>query len=287
MTGPPIRVRVHDEHTVILRQCKSVHYEAPFLFLLFGEERALLLDTGATADPDRFPLRATVDRLIADRHPGQRYPLVVAHSHAHGDHHAADGQFRDRPDTDVVGLAVASVREFFGFADWPSQVVRFDLGGRVLEVTGIPGHHEASIAIFDPWSGILFTGDTVLPGRLYVRDFPAFTDSLRRLVELADRRPVTSVLGCHVEMTSRPRRDYPIGATRQPDERPLPFTVGQLTDVLRAAESVAGRRGVWVFDDFVLYHRPGPLAVSRQVVRSLVYRWSGRLRGHPGQDGDA
>ena len=61
----------------------------------------------------------------------------------------------------------------------------FDLGGRVLEVTGIPGHHEAAIAVYDPWTGFLLTGDTVYPGRLYVRDMPAFMDSLDRLVAFA------------------------------------------------------------------------------------------------------
>lgn len=48
-------MHAYSEHTVILRQNKSVHFEAPFLFLLFGNERALLLDTGATADPAHFP----------------------------------------------------------------------------------------------------------------------------------------------------------------------------------------------------------------------------------------
>jgi hypothetical protein len=48
---PPIQVHRYDGHTVILRQSKSVHYEAPFLYLIFGNDRALLLDTGATADP--------------------------------------------------------------------------------------------------------------------------------------------------------------------------------------------------------------------------------------------
>jgi glyoxylase-like metal-dependent hydrolase (beta-lactamase superfamily II) len=61
----------------------------------------------------------------------------------------------------VVPADVASVRSFFGITDWPTETVEFDLGGRVLEVTGIPGHHEASIAIYDPWSGFLLTGDTV------------------------------------------------------------------------------------------------------------------------------
>ena len=42
----------------------AVHYEAPFMFLLFGDSRALLLDTGATANPQFFPLRRTVDAII-------------------------------------------------------------------------------------------------------------------------------------------------------------------------------------------------------------------------------
>src|SRR5436190_3865602 len=48
-TDPDIQVHACDEHTYILRQNKAVHYEAPFMFLLFGSSRALLLDTGATA----------------------------------------------------------------------------------------------------------------------------------------------------------------------------------------------------------------------------------------------
>ena len=48
--GPPIQVHAADPHTFILRQSKSVHYEAPFLYLFCGNERALLLDTGATSN---------------------------------------------------------------------------------------------------------------------------------------------------------------------------------------------------------------------------------------------
>ncbi len=65
-TDPPIQVHRYDEHTVILRPSKSVHYEAPFIYLLFGNDRALLLDTGATADPAKFPPRATVDQLAGE-----------------------------------------------------------------------------------------------------------------------------------------------------------------------------------------------------------------------------
>jgi hydroxyacylglutathione hydrolase len=35
-SGPQIQVHAYDEHTIILRQSKSVHYEAPVRFVLFG-----------------------------------------------------------------------------------------------------------------------------------------------------------------------------------------------------------------------------------------------------------
>jgi hydroxyacylglutathione hydrolase len=280
-TEPPIQAHAYDEHTVILRQSKTTHYEAPFLYLLFGNERALLLDTGATSDPEVFPLRATVDRLLADWlavHPRESYELIVAHTHGHGDHVAGDGQFADRPDTRVVPVDVEAVRAFFGITDWPAEVVRYDLGGRVLDVVGIPGHHAASVAIFDPWSGFLLTGDTVLPARLYAPDFPAFLDSVRRLVDFAAAREVTWVLGCHIEMTDRPGRDYPLGSRYQPNERPPQLTVDQLTAVRDAAESVADRPGVHAFDDFIIYQGPCRGGLRWLVGRAVVARLTNRVR---------
>ena len=53
------------------------------------------------------------------------------------------------------------------------------------------------------------------------------------------RRDVRHVLGCHVEMTRRPGRDYPLGSRYQPDE-PSPFmTVAQLRAVRDAFRTVA------------------------------------------------
>ena len=276
---PPIQVHGYDPHTYLLRQSKATSYEAPFLFLYLGNERAMLLDTGATADPAVFPLRATVDRLIADwlgRNPRDGYELVVAHTHGHGDHVAGDGQFAGRELTTVVPRDAAAVGEFFGFSRWPDEVVGFDLGGRVLEVTGIPGHHRASIAVYDPWTGILQTGDTVYPGRLYAFDFPAFAASLDRMAEFAAARPVTHVLGCHIEMSRTAGIDYPIGSRYQPDEPPPQMTVAQLVAVRDAARSAAARPGAHVFDDFIIFNGPCRAAVARQLARAAWRRVTGR-----------
>jgi hydroxyacylglutathione hydrolase len=276
---PPIQVHAYDQHTYVLRQAKATSYEAPFIYLMFGNDRAMLLDTGATRDASVFPLRETVDALVTTwLANGERddYELVVAHSHGHGDHVAGDGQFDGRPLTTVLPREAAAVSEFFGFSSWPAEVVRFDLGGRVLEVTGIPGHHPASIAIFDPWSGFLLTGDTVYPGRLYALDFPAFTDSLDRLVEFATARPVTHVMGCHIEMTTKPGRDYPVGSKYQPDEPPLQMTVAHLVAVRDAARAAAGKPGVHTSDDFIIFNGPCSAAVVRQLVRAAVRRMTGR-----------
>jgi hydroxyacylglutathione hydrolase len=98
-----------------------------------------------------------------------------------------------------------------------------------------------------------------------VRDFPAFLASVDRLVELAGSRPVTHVLGCHIEMTRTPGRDYPVGSTYQPDE---PMTTAQLAAVRYAARSVADRPGAHAFDDGIIFHGPCHRAMIGQLVRT-------------------
>jgi hydroxyacylglutathione hydrolase len=247
-TDPDIQVHACDEHTYILRQNMAVSWEAPFMFLLFGRSRALLLDTGATADPEFSPLRRTVDSVIdgwlaAHPHPDD-YGLLVVHTHSHTDHTAADGQFTGRPRTTVVGARRDAAWPYFGFADQPGLVAGVDLGGRILDCFATPGHHEAAVTYYDRYSRILFTGDTVYPGRLYVFDWPAFVRSIDRMVAWCEQRPVTYLLGCHIEMTTTPGDDYPVGWSYQPDEPPLELTtdhLGQIQATLRAHDLQPGR----------------------------------------------
>jgi glyoxylase-like metal-dependent hydrolase (beta-lactamase superfamily II) len=265
-TDPDIQVHAYDEHTFVLRQNMAVNYEAPFMFLLFGNARAVLIDTGATASAEFFPLRRVVDGLIDTwlaAHPREGYGLLVLHTHPHGDHVAGDAQFAGRPGTLVVDAEQRSAWEFFGFEDddggpaggpagAADRRAQVDLGGRVLECWPSPGHHSAAVTFYDPYTGILLTGDTVYPGRLYIHDWPAFVDTIDRLIRFCAAHPVSHVIGCHIEMSREPGVDYPIYTTHQPDEPPLQMSVEQLQELGRAIDVVGGRPGRHVFPGFVL-----------------------------------
>ncbi|MFJ5521217.1 MBL fold metallo-hydrolase [Streptomyces griseoluteus] len=254
-TDPDIQVHAYDEHTFILRQNMAIDYEAPFLFLLFGNDRAVLIDTGATASPEYFPLRQVVDELINSWlacHPRFGYQLLVLHTHPHTDHVAGDGQFTERPNTTVISAELDSARNYYKFADHPDAVSRIDLGGRVLECLATPGHHEAAVTFYDLWTGFLLTGDTVYPGRLYITDWQAFSRTIDRLIDFCDRRTVTHVLGCHIEMTREPGVDYPIRTVYQPDEPPLQMTTGHLRDIRDALKQIGNRPRRRAFPLFVL-----------------------------------
>ncbi|WP_344165637.1 MBL fold metallo-hydrolase [Kribbella yunnanensis] len=237
-------VQRYDERTVIIRQGLHTNFEAPFLYLLLGTERALLLDTGT----GHVPLRPLVEGLL----DGQQ--LVVAHTHAHGDHVGGDAEFAEAIvpiPTEVVGWTAPEVAAFFGLSEWPEGVAQFDLGDRVLDIIPIPGHHASHIAVYDRATRLLFTGDTVYPGRLYVADWAAFRASVSRLARfVAAGNPVEWVLGAHIELTTRPGEDYPMGATEHPDEHELrlaPAVLAELDAVLGAEPERIVR------DHFIVY----------------------------------
>ena len=63
-TDPLIQVYKYNSSTWILRQNKCTNYEAPFMFLFAGSERALLVDTGASTSAEIFPLKQVVAELL-------------------------------------------------------------------------------------------------------------------------------------------------------------------------------------------------------------------------------
>lgn len=219
---PELQVHAYNATTHILRQNKCDTFEAPFIYVLIGTQAALVLDTGATTTTT---LRDTVRGLVGTR------PLTVAHSHAHGDHIASDARFTGQPMTTVVGTSRAAVQAAFGITTWPTTVGTLDLGGRVLDVIGIPGHEQAHIAIYDRQTGLLLTGDTLYPGLLFINDWATYRTSIARLAQFVATHPIAHVLGAHVEMTSTPKQVYPYGTTYQPAEHVLQLSATHVTEL--------------------------------------------------------
>ncbi|WP_256840040.1 GNAT family N-acetyltransferase [Ornithinimicrobium faecis] len=254
--APKIQTHWVADDLVVLRQNKSVHFEAPFMFLILGRSRALLIDTGATADPEDFPLRQVVDELIDSWWSGDvphAHELLVAHTHGHGDHRAADGQFADRPRTTVVGHSLPEVLAHYGFGDWPATPRQLDLGERVLDVIPAPGHHPSATAFYDRRTGLLLTGDSLYPGRLYVEDWEAFVASVDRLVTWSQEHPISYAVGCHIELSAA-GQEYPMGTTHHPDEPPLQMPASALTELQTAVREIDGQQGRHAFDRFRVWH---------------------------------
>ena len=253
---PPIQVHQYNANTYILRQNMCANFEAPFIYLLLGQQRAILFDTGAVSNASTMPTQATVQGIVDQWTAANgisSYELVVAHLHGHGDHVAGDGQFIGQPNTTVVGTSTSSVQSFFGITNWPNQVVYYDLGERMLEIMPIPGHHSAHIAVYDHATDILLTGDSLYPGFLFISNFGQYTESINRLANFAQLRGVSHVLGTHIEMTATPGVAYPYGTTYQPNERVLELGIGHLLELQVALNAMGSNPSYLALDDFHIW----------------------------------
>jgi hydroxyacylglutathione hydrolase len=254
-TVPKWQVHAYNADLYILRESGCTNYEKPFLYLFFGQERALLQDTGA----GETNVAEIVDQTVAEwcrRTNRQSIPLVVAHSHGHDDHTAGDAQFAGKPNVTVVPLTVEGTEKAFGIRRWPNDVGAIDLGGRVLDVIAIPGHDPLSVAFYDRQTGILLAGDSLYPGRLYVHDFPAFRASIQRLVDFTQDKLVAHILGCHIEESKTPFLDYPIGTKYQPEEHVLELSHAHLIELNETLKAMAGRPVRSAMRDFTVWPRP-------------------------------
>ncbi|HLH30044.1 MAG TPA: MBL fold metallo-hydrolase, partial [Terriglobia bacterium] len=251
---PKWQVHEYNPDFYILRESGCTNFEKPFLYLIFGSERALLEDTGA-GQVDTATIVNDVVAKWAERNKKESVPLIVTHSHAHGDHVAGDAQFKDKPNVQFVAVTVPEIQKAFGIEHWPDGIGHVDLGGRILDVIPIPGHNDASIAFYDRATGILLTGDSVYPGRLYVTDFPAFAASNQRLVDFTRTIPVSHILGTHIEQARTPYLDYVRGTQYQPDEHALELTRGDLLELNDALAALHGKSDKIVLPQFTVVPR--------------------------------
>lgn len=155
------------------------------MYLLYGTERALLMDTGFGIGD----LAALARELM-----GQNLPLIVVNTHVHPDHAGGNYQFQrvyvgegDVPSASrsAFGERREGMLERMRQVDaealaeaWPhgmpsrwgepaAEIIPvheghvFDLGGRSLEAISIPGHTPGSTCLLDRAARLLFVGDSV------------------------------------------------------------------------------------------------------------------------------
>jgi hydroxyacylglutathione hydrolase len=251
---PPAPLEVHaiGVGTYILRENLCATSEAPFMYLLIGSTRAMLIDDGDVADSAEMPLARTVLSLL----PGtgaSRLPLLVVHTHRHLDHRAGDTQFVNMPNIEVVGYDTASVRHFYHFTDWPNGVAQVDLGGRIADVIPTPGHNETHVSFYDRSSTLFFSGDFMMPARLLIDDAGAERATADRVAAFVRDRLVRAVLGGHIELDTT-GETFSWGSHYHPGEHALAMT---------KADLLALPGAVHAFNGF--YTRSGPYLMINSV----------------------
>ncbi|KAF2428100.1 hypothetical protein EJ08DRAFT_699285 [Tothia fuscella] len=257
---PPWQIHEYNDNTYILRQSGVTESEKPFLYLLFGEEKVFLLDTGSGDGRPSSAIADTIKRYMRRRsysgdHEELRkraaqghssIDLIVGHSHSHDDHIDGDSDILYftspyvRKTTVISPFNITALKSAYSIAHWPTSEGSLDLGKRILDIIPLPGHNPESIAIYDRQTGLLLTGDSVYPGRLYipVNATRTFKASHSKLEAWIVGKEVSWVLGCHIEQKRTPFEDYPAGTHRQPHEHDLQLNVSVLRDVgLAAANS--------------------------------------------------
>ncbi len=158
-------------------------------YLLIGQTRALLVDTGQTRTHDIHVVLKGLTQL----------PVTAIPSHLHWDH--SDGliffnsiALVDLPETrsrERNRLVQLTRHEFvnnnplrFKVTEWIKPDDWIDLGGRRVQLLSTPGHTKSSVTIYDPSIHAAFTGDFIYPTTLF-----AFLpdSSLSDYISTADR----------------------------------------------------------------------------------------------------
>ncbi|TMP92506.1 MAG: MBL fold metallo-hydrolase [Verrucomicrobia bacterium] len=139
----------------------------------------------------------------------------------------------------IIAPAILSSRRFFGFTNWPNGIAHLDLGDRTVNVIPTPGHNETHVAFYDSRTGILFSGDFLMPGRLLIEDAAAYRESALRVVDFLKTRPLTHILGGHIELNTAGQA-YRFGSHYHPNEHRLELAREDLTALPAAFDGFNG-----------------------------------------------
>jgi len=182
-------------------------FEEVISFLILGDKRAVLFDTGLGIGD----IKRVVSALTS-------LPITVLNSHTHNDHVGdnwefdeiygmdteftrtnAKGSTADAQDELAPGSVCGPLPAGFdakSYATRPFHITHVihdgdtvDLGGRVLQIISTPGHTPDEICLLDQKNGLLFTGDNFYPGPIWLyrpeTDLDAYVQSITRIAALA------------------------------------------------------------------------------------------------------
>ena len=157
-------------------------------FLLEGSEKALMIDSGMTTSNALDIVKELTDK-----------PIELMNTHADRDHTAGNGAF------EKTYMHPAEEGNYSEKAGDSAKIVPIndgdviDLGNRPLQIIHIPGHTPGSIAILDINGRILFSGDSVQNGTIFMfgplRNINDYVESMRKLLNYCDR--FDTVYPCH------------------------------------------------------------------------------------------
>ena len=146
-------------------------------YLLIGEKRALLIDSGCTITNAKEIVEKLTD-----------LPIDLINTHVDPDHIAGNNAFS------TAYMHPNEYEQYFSNGQIhpePTSVSEnqiFDLGNREVEIISIPGHTLGSIALLDKKYRVLFSGDTVQDGRIFMfgkfRNMEKYKQSLLKLVNM-------------------------------------------------------------------------------------------------------
>jgi len=188
-----------DEHTWLIKEGDGP--ASVYMYLLEGENKALLIDTGMGAIP--------LDKICKEL---TEKPVTVVLTHGHVDHIGSSGLFDDvymsHADIDLYRLHSGDeIRHMFANEQLnpvkeddkllpiePEHV--FDLGGRKLKCIEVPGHTLGCICLLDETRRWLFTGDTCCKAHVllqmdYNAGLDAYAESIDTLIDMNDLYDIT------------------------------------------------------------------------------------------------
>jgi Zn-dependent hydrolases, including glyoxylases len=141
------------------------------LYLLEGEEKALLLDTGYGTGTLRGFVESLTDKEI-----------IVANTHFHPDHSAGNGEFETVYVSKGAEIDASSINGFGPFdlnklpyANYEKIYIgegyKIELGGRTVEVLeALPAHCNSSLFFLDRGHKMFFTGDELEAAQVLLYD---------------------------------------------------------------------------------------------------------------------